>query len=67
MEDWTVIGSSDFDESKKPHFAYFHSQLEAHAAAPKSRSAKRLLKAIAGHCHIGLRPSAQLSLSMPMN
>jgi hypothetical protein len=52
MEDWTVIGSSDFEESKKRHFAYFHSQLEAHAAAPKSTSAKRLRKAIDGYCHI---------------
>jgi hypothetical protein len=52
MEDWTVIGSSDFDESKKRHFAYFRSQLEVHAAAPNSRSAKRLQKAIGAYCHI---------------
>jgi hypothetical protein len=46
MEDWTVIGSSDFDESKKRHFAYWRSQLEAYVAAPNSRSAKRLQNAI---------------------
>jgi hypothetical protein len=51
MEDWTVIGSSEFDKILYHRFADFQAQLAAHVTAPNGRKAKRLLAAIAAYNH----------------